>query len=86
MDMKISTLHVRYLIISYEKKKKKKKNCCKYEVIVCTPFKFSKRVGLARPQFLEGGCWERGVTFFRSVAVFYTKNEKMKNLDILLVY
>ena len=26
--------------------------------------------GLAESQFLEGGCWERGVTFFREVAVF----------------
>ena len=27
--------------------------------------KFSKRGGLAGPQLLEGGCWERGGYFFQ---------------------
>ena len=31
---------------------------------------FSKMEGLTRPQLLEGGCWERGMTFFRGVAIF----------------
>ena len=29
------------------------------------PTKFSKRGGLAGPQLLEGGCWERGGYFFQ---------------------
>ena len=34
------------------------------------PNKFSKRGGLAGPQLLEGGCWERGgVTFLRGVEI-----------------
>ena len=28
---------------------------------------FQRGRGLAGSQFLEGGCWERGVTFFRRV-------------------
>ena len=41
---------------------------------MCTPFpgrgvelpiKFSKSEGLAGPQLLEGGCWERGGHFFQ---------------------
>ena len=28
---------------------------------------FQRARGLAGSQFLEGGCWERGVTFFRRV-------------------
>ena len=29
------------------------------------PTKFSRRGNLAGPRFLEGGCWEGGMTFFR---------------------
>ena len=31
------------------------------------PTNFQRGRGLAGSQFLEGGCWERGVTFFRRV-------------------
>ena len=41
------------------------------------PTKFSKRGGLAGPPFLDGSCWERGVTFSRERGVcnFSTKNK-----------
>ena len=29
------------------------------------PTRFSERGGLTGPQFLEGGCWERGGDFFQ---------------------
>ena len=32
--------------------------------VIELPVKFSKRGGLAGPQLLEGGCWERGGDFF----------------------
>ena len=34
------------------------------------PTKFSKRGGLTGSQLLQEGSWERGVTFFRGVAIF----------------
>ena len=34
------------------------------------PTKFSKRRGLTGSQLLQEGSWERGVTFFRGVAIF----------------
>ena len=55
--------------------------------IVCTPppnlqgggvaplTKFSKRVGLTRPQTLERGCWERGGDFFQGGCNFHIKNK-----------
>ena len=30
-----------------------------------SPTKFSKKGGLTGSQFLEGGCWKKGVSFFR---------------------
>ena len=41
-------------------------------IIVCTPPPFCLGV-LTGPQFLEGGCWERGVTFFRGGGQFLHK-------------
>ena len=35
--------------------------------------KLQKEGGLARSQFLEGGCWERGADFFGRFAVFAQK-------------
>ena len=34
---------------------------------------FKKGGVLTGPQFLEGGCWERGVTFFRGGGQFLHK-------------
>ena len=58
-------------------------------IIVCTPppfclggeggegsasYQIFKKGGvLTGPQFLEGGCWERGVTFFRGGGQFLHK-------------
>ena len=76
------------------------------EAIVCTPHplsargeggfgpptKFSKSGGLARPQLLEGGCWERGGWLFLvgGGCNFHIKNklkfEILKYLMIKKVY
>ena len=51
---------------------------------MCTPFpgrgvelptKFSKSEGLAGPQLLEGGCWERGGHFFQGGCNLHKKNK-----------
>ena len=34
----------------------------------------------SQPQFLEGDCWEKGVTFFRGVSSFYIKNKLKSEL------
>ena len=43
------------------------------------PTKFSKTGGggrgLTGPQLLEGGCWERQVTFFKGLQFSHTKNK-----------
>ena len=42
------------------------------------PTKFLKRGGLTGSQFLEGGCWERRLTFFQGGRYsFYKKKKKI---------
>ena len=36
---------------------------------------FQKRGGLTRSQFLEGGCWERGVDHFQGPLQFFHKKK-----------
>ena len=39
------------------------------------PTKFPKRGGLTGSQFLEGSCWEGGVTFFKGELQFLCKKQ-----------
>ena len=42
------------------------------------PTKFSKRGGLAGPQSLEWGCWERGGDFFQGRGCNFHKKKELK--------
>ena len=65
--------------------------CGRSHDILCTPvsvgggveppIRFLKRWGgLTGSQFLEGVCWERGVTFFRRGCNFYVRNKLKSDL------
>ena len=64
---------------------------CPNTIVFTPPFdlptNFSKKGGLIGPQLLEGGCWERGGTFFRGGCNIHIKNnQNLKNLMSEKVY
>ena len=49
-------------------------------ILLLTSYQIFKKGGLTGPQFLQGGCWERGGDFFqRGEVQFVEKKKKLKS-------
>ena len=49
-------------------------------ILLLTSYQIFKKGGLTGPQFLQGGCWERGGDFFQRGEVQFVEKKKQTKI------